>query len=157
MFFKIVVLKKLCILQYSQENTCAGRSRPSFTEHLRWLLLNFRGSRYFIQLALVFAADSNTGVCSELLWKHELNVRNSHWNSSAKKGVFRNFASFTEKQLCWSLFLIELQTFRSAALLKRDLNTDVFLSNLQIFLRTPNLKFANVCFWNLFFHLDCPF
>ena len=50
-----------------------------------------------------------------------------------KKGVLRNFANFTGKHLCWSLFLIELQTFRPAALLKIDSNTDVFLWNLQNF------------------------
>ena len=50
-----------------------------------------------------------------------------------KKGVFRSFATFTKKRRCWSLFLIELQTFRPAALLKRDSNTNVFLWNLQNF------------------------
>ena len=50
-----------------------------------------------------------------------------------KKGVFRNFAGSTGKQLYWSLFLIELLTFRPADLLKRDSNTDAFLWNLQSF------------------------
>ena len=129
-FSKKMFLK---ILQYSQENTCAGRCRCSFTEHLQWLLLDFRRSKYFFQLNLVFIADSHTSFCSELLWKHELNVRGCHWNFFVKKCVFRNFARFTGKQLCWSLFLIELQTFRHAALLKGDSNTDVFLWNLQNF------------------------
>ena len=78
-------------------------------------------------------ADIHTGFCSKLLWKHELNVRSSHRNSSVKKGILRNFTSFTGKHLCWSLILIELPTFRSGALLKRDSNTDVFLWNLQNF------------------------
>ena len=90
--------------------------QTSFSEHLRWLLLDFRGSKYFFQLTLVFTVDSHTGFCSELLWKHELNDRRSHWNSSVKKGLFRTFASFT---------------FRPAALLKRHSNTDVFLWSLQ--------------------------
>ena len=46
---------------------------------------------------------------------------------SCKKGVLKNLANFTGKRLCWSLFLIKLQVFRSANLLKRDSNTDVFL------------------------------
>ena len=129
-FSKYVFLK---ISQFSQEKTCPGRCIPSFKEHLRWLLLDFRGSKYFFQLNLVFIADSHTCFCAELLWRHELNVRSSHRNSSVKKGVFRNFASFTGRQLCWSLFLIELQTFRPAALLKIDSNTDVSLWNLQDF------------------------
>ena len=46
-----------------------------------------------------------------------------------KKGVLKNFASLTEKHLCWSLFLIKLQAWEPPTLLKRDSNTDVFLSN----------------------------
>ena len=40
--------------------------------------------------------------------------------------VLKNFANFTGKHLCWSLFLIRLQG-RPATLLKRDSNKDVFL------------------------------
>ena len=40
-----------------------------------------------------------------------------------KKVVLKNFAIFTEKRLCWSLFLIKLQAWRSATLLKRDSKT----------------------------------
>ena len=35
-----------------------------------------------------------------------------HWKCSMKKALFTNFAIFAEKQLCWSLFLIELPAFR---------------------------------------------
>ena len=48
-----------------------------------------------------------------------------------KKGVLKNFANFTGKHLCRSLFL------RPVTLLKRDCNTGVFLWNLAKFLRTP--------------------
>ena len=44
-----------------------------------------------------------------------------------KKGVRKNFANFSGKNLCWSLFLITLQVFRPATLLKRYSNTDAFL------------------------------
>ena len=135
------------------------RKTPVLAEHLRWLLLDSRGSKYFFRLNLVFIADSDTGYCSELLWKHELNViRSSHWNSSVKKDVFRNFASFTGRQLCWSLFLIELQTFRPAALLEIDSNTDVFLWNLQDHLiwslRTPASETCSFTWTSLFNNLD---
>ena len=70
--------------------------------------------------------------CSGLLWKHQLNLRSSH-KLLCKKGILRKFANFTGEQLCWSLFLIELVTFRLATLLKRDSNTDVFLWNLRDF------------------------
>ena len=42
-------------------------------------------------------------------------------------GVLKNFAIFTEKHLCCSLFLIKLLVRRPATLLKRDSNTSVFL------------------------------
>ena len=37
-------------------------------------------------------------------------TRSSHRMCSVKIGVLKSFASFTGKHLCWSLFLIKLQT-----------------------------------------------
>ena len=126
----------------------------------------------FSRQQILFSAESgiycwqSICFCPKLLWKHELNVRSSHRNSSVKKGVFRNFASFTGRQLCWSLFLIELQTFRPAALLEIDSNTDVFLWNLQDHLiwslQTPASEtcsftwtslFNNLGFWLKLMHM----
>ena len=104
-FSKQVLLK---ILQYSLENTCSGPCIPFFTEHLRRLLLDFRGSKYFFSAKSGIYCWQSHRLCSELLWKHELNLRSSRWNSSVKKVVLRNFATVTRKNLCWSLFLIEL-------------------------------------------------
>ena len=44
-----------------------------------------------------------------------------------KKAVLNNFPIFAGKHLCWSLFLIKLQDFRPATILKVDFNTVVFL------------------------------
>ena len=44
--------------------------------------------------------------------------------------VLKNFAIFTGKHLCWSLFF---QSIRPATSLKRDSNTGVFLCNLRNF------------------------
>ena len=41
MFFKVSVLKNFAILEPLSTN------KPPFTEHLRWLLLNVCGSKYF--------------------------------------------------------------------------------------------------------------
>ena len=41
--------------------------------------------------------------------------------------VLKDFAVLTGKHLCWSLFLITLQAFRSVNLLERDSITGVFL------------------------------
>ena len=40
--------------------------------------------------------------------------RSSHRSCSVKKDAHKNLWNFTVKHLCWSLFLINLQTFRSA-------------------------------------------
>ena len=49
-----------------------------------------------------------------------------------KIGVLRNFAVFTGKHLCWSLFLIKVQA-KPATLFKRDFNTSAFLWMWQNF------------------------
>ena len=150
------------VSQYSLEKICAGRCIPSFKEHLATL-----AAAGFSQQQILFSAKSGI-YCwqSQLFLPPELNVRSSHQNSSVKIGVFRNFASFTGRELCWSLFLIELQTLSSAALLEIDSNTDVFLWNLQDHLiwslRTPasetcsftwTFRFNNLGFWLKLIHM----
>ena len=39
------------------------------------------------------------------------NARSSHWRSSVKKDVLKNFSKFTGKHLCQSLFFIEAADF----------------------------------------------
>ena len=54
-------------------------------------------------------------------------------------GTLKDFPMFTEKYLCWSLFLINIQAWRPATLLKRDSNICVFLWNFRNFLQgTPS-------------------
>ena len=52
--------------------------------------------------------------------------RTSHSQMFFKTSVFRNFANFTGKHLCLSLFLIKLQAFSPANLLKRGSNAGIF-------------------------------
>ena len=59
--------------------------------------------------------------------------RSIHQRCSVKKGVLQNFANFTGKQLCWSLFSIKLQALGLVTLLKRDFSTGIFLWNLRNF------------------------
>ena len=54
-----------------------------------------------------------------------------------KKGVLRNFAKFTGKHLCHSLFLNKVAGLRPATLLKKRLWHRCFPVNLVKFLRTP--------------------
>ena len=70
------------------------------------------------------------------------NIKSSRSRMFFKKVVLKNFAIFTGKYLCWSLFLIQLQAFRPATLLKRDSNTVVSCEYCKVFInnfisRTP--------------------
>ena len=56
-----------------------------------------------------------------------------------KKSVFRNFAKFTGKRLCQSLFFDKIAGFRSSILLKKILWHRCFPVNFVKFLRTPFL------------------
>ena len=143
MFFKISFLKSFAILEPLSNNEVTDLLLQN--TYLGWFWI-FVAANTFLQLNLVFIVDSRTGFSSGLLWKHELNLRSSHWSYSVKRVILEHFANFTGKRLCWSLFLIELQTFHRC-----------FLVKLVIFLRTPNLKSANDCFGNLFFSLGLPF
>ena len=59
--------------------------------------------------------------------------RSSRWQMYFKIGVLKNFAIFTGKHLCWSIFLIKLLAWNSATLFKRDSNTVFFLWILRNF------------------------
>ena len=60
-------------------------------------------------------------------------MRSSRSQKFFKIGVLKNFAIFTGKHLCWSLFLIKLQVWNPVTSLKRDSNTVVFLWYCEIF------------------------
>ena len=66
--------------------------------------------------------------------------RSSYRKCHVKKAALKDFAIFTGKRLCWSLFFKKLETFRVATLLKRDFNTVVFEISFEKFLRAPILK-----------------
>ena len=46
---------------------------------------------------------------------------------------------------------------RKTPVLKKGLQHRCFPVEFTKFLRTPNLKSANDCLWNLLFHVECPF
>ena len=62
-----------------------------------------------------------------------LDYRSCNWRSSVKRGVLKNF---TGKDLCQSRFLITLQAFSLATLLKRNSNAGVFCEIYEIFKNT---------------------
>ena len=105
MFFKISVLKNLAILE------SLSNYKPSFTEHLRRLLLNFCGSKYFFAAEYGIIADNCTG--------SEADTR----SVLLSKGVLRNFVKLTGKRL-----------------LKKRLWHKCFPLNFAKFRRTPFLQ-----------------
>ena len=86
MFFKIVVLKNFAILKPLSNNKVVGLLLQN-TYGCFWI---FAAANTFLRLNLVFIADSRTGFCAELLWKHELNLRSSYWSCSVKKVLLEN-------------------------------------------------------------------
>ena len=59
--------------------------------------------------------------------KEAATIRSSRLQMFFKIGVLKNFAIFTGKHPCWSLFKITLQASKPANLLKRDSNPAVFM------------------------------
>ena len=76
--------------------------KPFFKEHLRWLLLWDMHKENFFE----FSANKSPFI-TEKAFSHLyiFQNRSSHQRCSIKKGVLRNFAKFTGKHLCQSLFL----------------------------------------------------
>ena len=63
--------------------------------------------------------------------------RSSRSQMFFKVGVHKNVANFTEKHLCWSLFVIKLQAFRPGCnLIKKRLQHRCFSVKFGKFLRT---------------------
>ena len=69
-----------------------------------------------------------------------LYFRSSHRKCSVGKGVLRNFAKFTGKHLCQSLFFNKIASLRPATLLRKRLWHRCFPVNFVKFLRTPFIR-----------------
>ena len=158
MFFKIAVLKNFAI--FTGKNLCW----PLHTFFYRTPTLAASG---FSRQQILFSAESGMYCWQSHLFLPRTPVETRVKRQKqppkllCKKGVFRNFACFAGRQLCWRFFLTELQTFRPAALLKMYSNTDVFLWNLQDFLehliwslRTPAFETCSFTWTSLFNNLD---
>ena len=89
-------------------------------ETKKWFLRNFWENLHWV---MIFFTVIFSKFCKKF--------RSSHQRCSIKKAVLKNFAIFTGKHLCRSLFLIKSQDWRPTALLKRDSSTGVFLWILQ--------------------------
>ena len=76
------------------------------------------------------------------MWSYVAYDKSSRSQMFFKIDVFKNFAMFTTKDLCWSLFLIKLQVWRNS---KRELQ-HCFPENIVKFLRTTIFKEHVYCF-----------
>ena len=70
-----------------------------------------------------------------MLLAHVGKRSNSRSQMFSKTGVLKNFAIFTGKNLCWSLFLIKFQDWRPTFLFKKRLEGRCFSVNIAKFLR----------------------
>ena len=76
----------------------------------------------FIIKILAVYSNQNTSGRLVKIGKFEVTLcRSSHWSGSFKKGVLRNFAKFTGKYQCQSLFFNKVTGLRPATLLKKRL------------------------------------
>ena len=100
-----------------------------FQQRHRWVYWTLQ------RLALVLFRNSRSQIFAK------------YYISEVKIGVLKNFAIFTGKHLCWSLFFNKVLQLKSATLLKGDSNAGVLLWILwnfskHLFWRTS----ANDCF-----------
>ena len=78
-------------------------------------------------------------ICNKTRAEPYVQFQNQPPEVFCEKDVLKNFASFTGKYLCWSLFLIKMHVFRPVTLLKRDQHW-YFSVKFAKRLRTPILK-----------------
>ena len=71
-----------------------------------------------------------------MVCKSPCKYRSSRPEVFCKKGVFRNFSTFTGKHLCQSLFFNKVEGLRSATLLEKRLWHRHFPVDFTKFLRT---------------------
>ena len=123
----------LQISQNSQESKCefCQISKNTF-------LYFFVVSAIFAKTFILDVLLSSECVSNYCIWKspcllyyffhfESIKFRSSHSQISFKIKVFKKFAIFAGKHLCWSLFVIRLAVHKPGNLLKRDANTSVFL------------------------------
>ena len=91
-------------------------------------------------------------------------LRSSQSRMFFKISVLKNIVIFTKKYLCWSLFLIKLQAWRSATLLKRDSKTAFSCEYCdtscgcfyKLIFRAPLADYFYINTWQLTCKILCP-
>ena len=100
-------------------------------------LLQARKLKTILSLGNMISLTRNIAQPFKQKWAQN---RSSHQGCSVRKGVLRNFAKFTGKHLCQSLFFNKVTGLRPATLLKKKLWHRCFLVNFVKFLRALFLQ-----------------
>ena len=124
--------------------------------HDKWTWLNsILSNTHFSWEFLMWIASKRDRVSREVLVSPNFNlslflilpfpqqhwsVRSSDQRCSIEKGVLKNFAKFTGKYLCQSLFFNTVAGLRPTTLLKKRLWYRCFPMNFVKFLGTPSLQ-----------------
>ena len=118
-------------------HTCAA------TEGIVLDIVPFINSNSFIESLCCFISRRSLSITHHLrLWTQssQKQSRSSHRRCYLRKGFLRNFAKFTGKHLCQSLFFNKVAGLRPATVLKKRLWHTCFLVNFAKFLRTSFLR-----------------
>ena len=70
------------------------------------VMFKYMGYIYGIQFVKFLRASFLQKTSGSSFCRDKANDRSSHWRCSVRKGVLRNFAKFTGKNLCQSLFFL---------------------------------------------------
>ena len=81
--------------------------------------VNLLTNNLIFKLNLEAKSEHSTSLKNDITHSQTLRDRNNHQRYSMKKVVLRNFAKFTGKHLCQSLFLNKVAGLRPAILLKK--------------------------------------
>ena len=122
-------------------------------------------SSYLWSKEIFQAISCNEFFCSKMFF---ISIRSNRSLMFFKIGVFKNFAKFTGKHLCQSLFVNKVAGLKLATLLKKRLWNRCFFVNFAKFLRTPffiehlwwlllkNEIWANFFLADTISHVRCP-
>ena len=75
--------------------------------------VNLLTNNLIFKLNLEAKSEHSTSLKNDITYSQTLRDRNNHQRYSMKKVVLRNFAKFTGKHLCQSLFLNKIASLRS--------------------------------------------
>ena len=103
------------------------------------ILFKIHNSFFHILCSLIYVRFTCILFCIMKLALYLKTIRSSHRTCSVRKGVLRNFAKFTGKHLCQSLFFNK-NAGRTATLLKKSPWHRCFPVNFAKFLRKPYLQ-----------------